>query len=385
MPKLENKRSRIEVADIIRLCRSEVEENPSLSYEQLKAINAIVRCRSSELGGHVSYCTHCSHSQQAYNSCRNRHCPKCQLLKQQQWVDKLSSRLLPGRYFHLVFTIPTCLHPLFKYNLEKCYDLLFRSASEALQNAGRNPKFLGADVGALCVLHTWSQQLRYHPHVHMLVPAGGLSPDEMEWVAARKSFFVPVKALSAMFRGILTRQLQKMIDSEQLRLPSDYEGWSLLKSKLYEKSWNVYSKKAYGGVNSVLRYLGRYTHRVAISNNRIKELSSTEVTFSYKDNRRGGETHYLSLKHSEFAHRFLQHVLPSGFCKIRYVGLLATVHINKKREQAISLIGKTIWLSTLEGLDTYELLRTILGKDPSVCSKCGKGLMVRRPLTHQLE
>ncbi|MGE4290154.1 MAG: IS91 family transposase [Salinivirgaceae bacterium] len=384
MSKPENLRQTIEVADVIRLCRSQIEQTLSLSHEQMKAIDAIERCRTKDAGGHISYCTNCSHYQQAYNSCRNRHCPKCQFLKQHQWVDKLTSRLMPGRYFHLVFTVPSALHNLFLYNQDTCYDLLFQSASDALQSAGRNPAFLGADVGALCVLHTWSQTLTYHPHIHMLVPAGGLACDGMEWVAAGKSFFVPVKALSAMFRGRFVGQLQKHLESKQLRLPKDYESWNALKCKLYAKSWNVYSKKAFGGVTSVLSYLGRYTHRVAISNSRIQELDETHVTFSYKDNRQGGVSKSLSLSPCEFVRRFLMHVLPAGFCKIRYVGLLATVHIYGKRQQSIALIGQTIWLSTLEGLNTYELLRTVLGKDPAVCAKCGKGIMVRRPLNQAM-
>ncbi|GAF05986.1 IS91 family transposase [Saccharicrinis fermentans] len=387
MSHTENSKQKIEVADVVRSCQDDIATKLRLNKEQQKAIEAITRCRTSEAGGHIAYCNNssCSYSQQSYNSCRNRHCPKCQYLKQQQWVNKLTSRLMPGRYFHIVFTIPRELHPLFYINQQACYDLLFRSASQALQNAGRNPSFLGADVGALCVLHTWGQTLMYHPHIHMLVPAGGLSTDGMEWVASPKKFFVPVKALSGMFRGILVKQLEKLLIKEKLRLPKEFEGAQMLKSELYSKRWNVYCKKAFGGINSVLQYLGRYTHRVAISNNRLTSLSDKQVSFTYKDYRQNSKQKQMTLNQLEFVRRFIHHVLPSGFFKIRYVGILATVHIHGKREQVIALVGENMWLSNLEGLTSYEVLRALIGKDPCICPKCNKGIMVRTRILHQLE
>lgn len=385
MTSTKNTRHKVELADVVRLCRNEISAGKKLCGAQYKVIEDIAKCRTSQAGGHISYCNNCGHGEQAYNSCRNRHCPKCQYIKQQQWVDKLAGRLMPGRYFHIVFTVPAELHKLFYINQEECYGLLFRSASEALQNAGRNPAFLGADVGALCVLHTWGQTLTYHPHVHMLVPAGGLTSDGMEWVESPKKFFVPVKALSSMFRGILVRQLKVLVSNDKLRLPEGFGEFGILKDKLYQKNWNVYSKKAFGGINGVLRYLGRYTHRVAISNNRLISLSGKEVTFSYKDYRQGHKQKEMTLSNVEFVRRFLQHVLPSGFFKIRYIGVLAIVHIHGKREQIISLVGKTIWLSGLEGLPAYDVLRSLTGKDPSICPACKKGIMVRSITTPKLE
>ncbi len=380
----QNQRYGLEVSDVIASCYNELYTLYNISYEQDKVLDALLRCRTAHAGGYILKCNHCNYQQQCYNSCRNRHCPKCQYLKQQQWVDQLQSRLVPGRYFHIVFTIPDTLHPLFYINQKECYDILFQSASEALQNAGRNPDFLGADVGALCILHTWGQALTYHPHIHMLVPAGGLSSDGAEWIASRRKFFVPIKALSAMFRGILIKKLKSLLDNEELNLPSNYEGFKIIKEKLYEKSWNVYSKKAFGGINSVLKYLGRYTHRVAISNNRLLTLKDKTVSFNYKDYR-SGTRKVMLLSTVEFVRRFIQHVLPKGFFKIRYIGILSIVHIHGKREQVISLVGKVMYLSRLEGLSTYEILREITGKDPSICPICKQGIMVQIKRVSQLE
>jgi len=380
-----NKRYPLEVADIIQCSRLELERSRRLCSVQVKAMDDIVTCRTSEAGGHLNRCNTCGHQQPSYNSCRNRHCPKCQYIKQEQWVDKLKGRLIPGRYFHLVFTIPQQLNALYYINQEVCYHLLFQSAWEALQNAGKNPAFLGADVGAVAVLHTWGQTLTYHPHVHLLVPAGGLSEDQVEWIASPRKFFVPVKALSAMFRGIFVRYLRKHLDQKKLKLPEGFTGFQPLKEQLYRNNWNVYSKKAFGGMNSVLDYLGRYTHRVAITNNRLISMADDKVTFRYKDYRKGNQQQIMQLKAIEFTRRFLQHILPSGFYKIRYFGILATTHIHTKREQAIGLVGKTILLPMLEGLSAYEVVRLLTGKDPALCPVCKKGLMMRYRGLRQLE
>jgi hypothetical protein len=292
-------------------------------------------------------------------------------------VDKLKGRLIPGRYFHIVFSVPHLLNPLFYINQSLCYKLLFDAASQALQNAGRNPQFLGAETGAVAVLHTWGQTLSYHPHIHMLVPAGGLSEDGMEWSEAPKKFFVPVKALSAMFRGILIRLIKEQWDKNAFRLPDGFPVFSALKEKLYEKSWNVYSKKALGGINSVLAYLGRYTHRVAISNSRITNVENGQVTFRYKNYHKCGRQQVMTISCTEFARRFMMHVLPNGFYKIRYYGILATANIKTKRQQAIALIGKTIWQPILEGLNAYEVYRVLSETDPARCPKCKQGIMVR--------
>jgi hypothetical protein len=296
-------------------------------------------------------------------------------VKQEQWTDKLKGRLLPGRYFHIVFTLPGLLRPLFYINQHICYDILFQSAKEALLKAGENPRFLGAEVGAVAVLHTWGQNLDYHPHIHMLVPAGGLSEDGTEWVATPKKYFAPQKALAAMFRGVMVKSLDEKVKSGQLVLPVNFQGMDLLKKKLYEKNWNVYSKRGFGGINGVLGYLGRYTHRVAISNSRLISMENGKVRFSFKNYRNHGLRGTMELDITEFARRFLQHVLPLGFYKIRYVGILATKHIHGKREMAIVLIGKTMWLPVLEGLNAYEVVKVLTAKEPLLCPVCKKGIM----------
>jgi hypothetical protein len=380
METLVNERQKTEVAGAFISCSEELMERYDLCHEQRKAFDDITSCRTAVLGGHSETCNHCGFTKQAYNSCHNRHCPKCQFLKQEQWVDKLRGRLIPGRYFHIVFSVPHLLNQLFYINQSLCYKLLFDASSEALQNAAKNPRFLGAETGAVAVLHTWGQTLSYHPHIHLLVPAGGLSEDGTEWVRTHKKFFVPVKALSAMFRGIFTRMIEKMLDENAFRLPDGFSGFLPLKEKLYEKNWNVYAKKALGGVNSVLAYLGRYTHRVAISNNRLVNIENGHVTFRYK-NYKNRERHELTtISCLEFTRRFMMHVLPKGFYKIRYYGILATANIKTKRQQAIALIGKTIWLPILEGLTAYEVYRILKGADPVRCPKCKQGIMVHRTI-----
>ena len=375
MKRHENKRQELELADILSFSLEGPQKGYKLCNVQKKAIKDITTCRTAAKGGHFSYCTNCSHKEQSYNSCRNRHCPKCQFIKQEQWVDKLKGRLLPGRYFHIVFTLPGLLRPLFYINQQNCYDILFQSAKEALIKVGSNPDFLGAEVGAVAVLHTWGQNLAYHPHIHMLVPAGGLSEDGTEWVVAPKKFFVPQKALALIFRGIMVKNIGEEMSKAALVLPEKFPDFKELKQKLYLKDWNVKSKKAFGGINSVLKYLGKYTHRVAISNSRLKKLEDGKVKFSYKNYRKHGLIDTMELDVFEFTKRFLQHILPLGFYKIRYIGILATKHIHTKREKAIDLIGKTMWLPVLEGLTSYEVIKSLTGKEPLLCPVCKKGLM----------
>ena len=229
METITNKRQKAGVAGAINACMGKYGVLQNLCHTQQKALDDIIACRTVGLGGHINTCNNCGSKQQAYNSCHNRHCPKCQFLKQEQWVDKLKGRLIPGRYFHIVFSIPHFLNPLFYINQAVCYKILFDASSEALQNAGINPRFLGAETGAVAVLHTWGQTLSYHPHIHMLVPAGGLSGDGMEWVGAPKKFFVPVKALSKMFRGIFIRLLKKHLFENNLKLPNGFPTFQTLK------------------------------------------------------------------------------------------------------------------------------------------------------------
>jgi CYTH domain-containing protein len=253
--------------------------------------------------------------------------------------------------------------------------MLFKAASLSLKKVSQNPKFLGTETGAVAVLHTWGQALTYHPHIHMIIPAGGLSADGVEWIKAGRKFFLPVKALSKIFRGVMWGLLKKEIALNNIKLPDDMSGLDELNRKLYEKNWNVFTQKSMAGPQSVLKYLGKYTHRVAISNNRIISIGHGKVTFRWKDYRKGLENKLLQLDAEEFIGRFLRHVLPSGFYKIRYYGLLAAVNV-VKRQQCASLINQPVHVSILEGMSTMQVLKLLTGKDPSICPKCGNGKMV---------
>ena len=371
----ENRLYPLELADILREGIDKYCQNYTLCPVQEKAILDICNCRSKEAGGHIQHCDHCGYLQQSYNSCRNRHCPKCQYVKQEQWIDKLTNNLIPGKYFHLVFTIPKELHALFYINQRICYDILFKASSQALQRAGSNPKFLGAQTGALAVLHTWTKTLCYHPHIHMLVPAGGLSDDGMEWKSARSKFFLPVKVLSRIFRGVLAMFIKSSLNKGELKLPEKNFCFDKLKGHLYQKDWNVYLKKSLGGINSVLKYLGRYTHRVAISNSRLISLAGEKVSFWYKDNKAKGKRKIMTLDSNEFIRRFLQHILPDNFYKIRYVGLLAMANSKTKKEQCLSLIETQMYLPVMVGLNAMEILGILIRKDPFSCPNCQQGIM----------
>jgi len=380
-----NNRKKTEVADILDEYGSAYLKTHQLCPDQQKAFQAILNCRTAKMGGHLQECDHCGHQRPIFNSCRNRHCPKCQYIKQVQWVDKLKSLLPATRYFHVVFTIPSELHQLFYINQRVCYDLLFKAASTTLKQVAANPCFLGAETGAVAVLHTWGQTLTYHPHIHMIIPAGGLSSDQTEWVCAGKKFFLPVKALSKIFRAILCRMIGEHIADGYIKLPQGITNFDELKKLLYEKNWNVFSKKAFGGASSVIRYLGEYTQRVAISNHRIVKLDKRVVTFRWKDYRKALRGKYMELKVDEFISRFFHHILPNGFYKIRYYGLLASVNSLTKKEIVFQLIGKSTYLSSLEGLNGLEVLKMVTGKDLSFCPICKEGRMRNKSLFLQEE
>lgn len=367
-----NGRHLLDVAQIFKEYGGHYLEGHKLCPDQLKAFRAITQCRTQALGGHLQKCSHCSYQRVAYNSCRNRHCNKCQYTKQLIWIDRLKSNLPITSYFHLVFTIPSCLHKVFYLNQRVCYNLLFKASATALQKVTQNPKFLGAQSGAVAVLHTWGQALTYHPHIHMIVPAGGLSNDGMEWIAAGKKFLAPVKAIAAVFRGVLWDLMEKQMALNNIRLPNDVASVREFKGKLYQKNWNVYAKKSMAGPQSVVQYLGKYTHRVAISNNRIFNIDQQKVTFSWKNYRNRLQKQLLTLSAQEFIDRFLRHVLPTGFYKIRYYGLLASANTGKK-QLCIALINKPMPVSLLNGLCAREVVKIVAGKDPDFCPKCKNG------------
>ncbi len=372
----------IELADVFKACGQAFLSSQRLATNQHQAFAAILACRTATMGSHTLICNTCEHQKICYNSCRNRHCPKCQYARQLVWVEKLKAKLLPVRYFHLVFTVPQVLRPLFYLNQKACYDLLFTSSALAVKKTSLNPVFLGAETGCLSVLHTWGQSLSYHPHIHMLVPAGGIDPDQSQWMSAHRKFFVPVKALSPIFRGILNAGLKDLLSKNLLRIPQDqtrlYSNPELLKKALYEKSWHVYIKKTFKGAGQVISYLGRYTHRVAISNNRISSMDGENVSFRWKDYR-DNKQKIMTLHRHEFVRRFLHHILPSRFYKIRYYGILASSSGNSKLSQCLDLLGMPQIRSPLEGLTTYQILEKILGAAAFACPCCLVGKMIHNP------
>lgn len=307
-----------------------------MSPQQAKAFHMIRHCRSAKLGAHSMVCSECGTATVSYNSCRNRHCPKCQHAVQEDWVQAQLKKLLPVGYFHVVFTIPHELNSLVLHNQKLLYSLLLRAASHTLRELAGDPKYLGATIGLSSVLHTWGRNLSFHPHVHAIVPGGGLSSDGLRFVRSRKKFFIPVKVVSKKFRGKFLYFLKEAYadgnlmffhEAASLGLPSNFD--SLIDS-LYAKNWVVFCKKPFKSPEHVVRYLGRYTHRVALSNSRIKSFDGKSVSFSWKDYKDKGKSKVLTLTAAEFTRRFLQHVLPCGFVKIRHYGLLCSRNIGTK-------------------------------------------------------
>ena len=377
---MENSRDNsLELATVFKQYADVYEDKYKLCSSQRKAYNAIMHCRTAALGSHQSVCDSCGFKRISYNSCRNRHCRKCQYLKQLLWVDKLKNRLLPTRYFHIVFTVPEFLNRLFYINQRACYDMLFKASSYAIQKTACNPTFLGAQSGNVSVLHTWGQSLNYHPHIHTLVPAGGIDPDGQEWINAPKKFFVPVKALSKIFRAKFFELLQQALARNSLVIPQQdgllYGGLKALKKEVYCKLWNVHIKKTFKGTGQVISYLGRYTHRVAISNSRILSMNNDMIRFRWKDNRDNRQK-IMSLEALCFISRFLQHILPCGYYKIRYYGIFASVHSKTSMVQCFALLGAAPGISQYEGLPMPEVLRLITGRDLISCSQCKKGTMI---------
>ena len=329
-------RASLEVADIFHRYGAGWRESHAghVSLGQFKAMAAIESCRTAALGGHVERCEDCDHSRIAYNSCRNRHCPKCQGVAAKDWLAERQADLLPVGYFHLVFTLPAEIAAIAWHNKTVIYDLLFRASSEALRTIAADPKHLGARIGFTVVLHSWGSAMTHHPHMHMIVPGGGLSPDGERWVHCRPGFLVPVRVLSRLFRRLMLSRLAdahragKLAFFGELADLGDPQAFAAFLAPLWTKNWFVYAKPPFAGPEAVLAYLSRYTHRVAIANSRLISLDENGVSFRYKDYRRNGRQRYraMTLEPGEFIRRFLLHVLPRGFHRIRHYGLLASAN-----------------------------------------------------------
>lgn len=347
-------------------------------------MRAIEVCRTAILGGHVDQCDHCGSLKISYNSCRNRHCPKCQCLDKERWLEARKRDLLPVRYFHVVFTLPEPLRPLALRNQKVLYQILFSASSETLKELTQDPKHLKAEIGFIALLHTWSQTLMDHPHLHCIVTAGGLSPDGKRWIPCKEDFFLPVKVLSRLFRGKFLAYLKKAYHKGQISFPGniahlkeEHELKALL-TTLYGQEWNVYCKPSFRDAETLMEYLGRYSHRVAISNDRLVKIEGDKVTFKYRDRNDNDQIKLMILDASEFIRRFLLHILPDGFVKIRHYGILSVRNRKTKVPRCIRLLGvyQPQQNQQKTRLPWQDLLESITGVDPRICPKCGKGKMV---------
>ena len=360
--------ARPELADIFRQYGESYRKTHFLLASQRKVMRAVLVCRTQELGGHLKQCDTCGFEHPSYNSCRNRHCPKCQSLAKAKWIERQSSELLPVGYFHLVFTLPHEFNRLILAHKKILLALFFKAVSETLLQFGQ--RRFGATLGVIAVLHTWDQTLKDHFHLHCLVPAGALSFDHGRWIAARKNFLFPVTALSQVFRGKFLNLLEQACDKGKIPAANN----EIKASR--QKSWVVYAKKPFGSPQTVLDYLGRYTHRVALSNDRIVQVDNGQVILSYRDRKDGNRKKTIPVEAHEFIRRFLLHVLPDGFMRVRHFGFLA----NRAKKQALAqcrkLLGVNPALPEIPKKLTHDLLLELTGIDLSRCPRCQKGTMI---------
>lgn len=371
----------LEVADIFRQHGHDFRLTHLLSPEQRRVMRAIERCRTAALGGHVEQCDTCGHQRIAYNSCRNRHCPKCQSLAKARWLEARLADLLPVEYFHVVFTLPEQLASLALQNKRVVYNLLFSAAGETLRTIAADPRHLGAELGFLAVLHTWGQTLRHHPHLHCVIPGGGLSVDEERWISCRPGFFLSVNVLARLFRRLFLQGLERAYENDKLTFNGSLEylakarAFRQLLASLRAREWWVYAKPPFGGPAQVLAYLGRYTHRVAISNHRLLSLKAGHVTFKWRDYRHANQQSLMTLKADEFIRRFLLHVLPRGFQRIRQFGWLANRRRRDQLARCRRLLGVAVPTTPSLPGDYKSLYETVTGESLDHCRICRTGYM----------
>jgi Putative transposase/Transposase zinc-binding domain len=378
-------RPKFEVADIFRRYGADYRQlhGGSLSIGQRRVMTAIEVCRTAVLGGHLEQCDRCGHERNAYNSCANRHCPKCQSLARAEWIENRRSELLLTQYFHVVFTLPEQIAAIAYQNKKVVYGILFRATAETLRTIAADPKHLGAEIGFFAVLHSWGSNLLHHPHLHCVVPGGGLSPDGTQWISCRPRFFLPVRVLSRLFRRLFLKYLIKAFDTGKLQFFSSLE--PLRERRAFFRhlaptraiKWVVYAKRPFGGPEQVLDYVGRYTHRVAISNNRLLDIDHGKITFRYKDYRHDGQQKTMTLDAEEFIRRFLLHVLPDGFQRIRYYGFLGNRYREEKLARCRQLLGMPACPPPAEESKDYQdRYEELTGSSLRECPICHQGRMV---------
>ena len=379
---------RFEVAQIVRAHSAQLEQQQGLSLEQRQVLRAISHCRTAALGGHLQVCRQCGHEQPRYNSCRNRHCPKCQALAQYRWLNARVARILPVHHFHVVFTLPAELRPLVLFNRRLLYGLLLASAAHTLLTLGRDPKRLGAQLGICAVLHTWTRDLSFHPHVHCVVTGGGLASNGQTWVSTRPHYLFPVRVLGALFRGKFMDGLMQLYRTGKLCIPPSLRSASDFQqclARLRAKNWLVYCKPPFSSAESVYAYLGRYTHRIGVSDRRLLDVTDRQVRLRTRDNKS------VCLTGVEFLKRFVQHVLPKGFVRIRHFGLLAASNATTKLETARQLLtaragpvepphGVHDTQRAEPGEHYLALYLELTGIDLRCCPACGADALTRLPL-----
>jgi hypothetical protein len=376
-----------EVADIIRAHgNSFVERNRSwLTWFHLRVLFAIEHCRTAALGGHLDRCRQCGHEAISFNSCRSRHCPKCQTNARNRWLADRDKELLPVKYVHVVFTIPHELAWLALQNKKIVYDLLFRASAATLLEVAADPKHLGAEIGFLSVLHTWGQNLQIHPHIHCVIPAGGLSADHQHWIHPRYAFFLPVKVLGKVFRGKFTEGLKSAFRAGELTFPgrmkmlAEKKAFHAFLRPLFRKDWVVYAKPPFGGPEHVLHYLARYTHRVAISNHRIVNFADGKVTFRWKDYAHKNKKRLMTVPPDEFLRRFLLHTLPRGFVRIRFCGFLA----NRRRGELLPVCRQLLQIASSPSNSTAPGASASVVPGAWLCPHCGGAMVLIETLTPQ--
>ncbi len=377
------------VADIFSTYGPAYQEEHTLPVEHLQVMDAIVNCRTEALGGHLDECDKCGYQHPFYNSCRNRHCPTCGALAKERWLAARSQELLPVSYFHVVFTLPDDLNPIALVNSRVIYKILFQAASETLLTLGRDPKHLGGEIGVLAVLHTWGQNLLDHPHLHCIVPGGGLSPDGQTWLLPKKmskdkDFFIHVNIISDLFKKKFLAYFKEAYRAGQLEFIdktahlAGKKAFQAFLDRLYNKKWVSYCKPPFGGPEEVLRYLARYTHRVAISNDRIVRAANGRVTFTWRDYKDSGKKKEMTLSAFEFIRRFLLHVLPKNFYKIRYYGIWSSRNRKGKLRKCQEILGYSPESDSEEiaSMSWEDLLFDLTGIDARLCPKCKKGRLV---------
>jgi hypothetical protein len=378
-------REGLEVADVFRHFGPAFRDqhSASLSAPRWQAMAAIESCRTAALGGHVEQCGDCGHQRISFNSCRNRNCPKCQGLARAKWLEDRQAELLDVPYFHVVFTVPAEVEVIAFQNQTVVYDILFRAAAETMRVIAADPKHLGAEIGFLAVLHTWGQALTHHPHLHFLVPGGGIASDGKSWIPCRHRYFLPVQVLSSLFRGLFLHYLDKAFGAGELNFFSAYRqlhepaAFRRHLAPAYNAKWVVYTKRPFAGPAQVLDYVGRYTHRVAISNNRLVSMDDGKVSFRWKDYRDDSRQKIMTLPGEEFVRRFLIHVLPDGFHRIRYFGFLGNCHRGRKLALCRELLGMVpAATATDPPADYRDRFEALTGQSLRECPNCHTGTML---------